>query len=567
MDKEMDIKDLPSDLDREIDERDLPKDLQSPAKKERTTNPKRVKFAEESVGSDSSSNQLLNLARTAIGQGLLPGVGDELEAALRTGSASGEEYEKTRDQIRSELKGYKSAHPVAANVSEIGGGLASLAIPGLGALRGIKGAAALGALSGLGSSEANLTGDKTDWVGAAKDTATGGTLGALIAKFPKAAVSLLAGAAGYSYLGDKDEPLSVQNAMVAGVPALTTAAITRGLPRTNAAKAFKAGKEKIPLTSHSEFGARQAEDISKVSSQLNELRENYTKTVQDNLQSLGNKTIENPLNRDPNIKAKFKEAVENSLSAAERRGEQLPPRELASLLEKQQLTPEEFIKLDSFLGKRSGGEGNQDLYKFMKEFELKGREAGLNPTYDAKSTFKDIQANISEPVTGMRQSSSDPLSKDQQNFSGIGDFLRDKNQEAKGAAFGNMSATQSRVSEINPELGKATQSTIDQIKKASEESRLAGVIGGESPSDASGVTKLAAKVAQAPAWTGFQAGVLTQEVAEKLMQVPGVSHIGKLLSKALQDGDRVKQGTAMFLIKQNPQARRAAGIELDKEKK
>lgn len=581
----MNVDELPSDLNKEVSLEDLPKDLKTqdevipPAKSKQTTDPERLKYAKDVVGSDSSSNNLLNLARTAAGQGFLAGYGDELEAALRTGSISDEDYKKTRDQIRNELRAYKAQNPKTATAAEFAGGFASLAVPGSGALRGIKGAAALGALSGLGSSEAELlSGNKADLIGAAEDTATGGTLGALIAKYPKAAMSLLAGAAGYSHFGNKEDPLSVQNALVAAAPALATAAIAHGVPKTDAAKAFKAGREGVPLTSHAEFGQRQAVDINKITGQLNELRENYNQTTLKNLQELGDKLIKNPLDDNPAIKAKFKEVINNDLLAMKRRGERLPPKELIGLIEKQHLTPEEFIKLDSFASKRAAGEGNQDLYKFMSEFERKGREAGLSPTYDAKSAFRDISSNISEPITGARSTDLDPLSKDQQTFSGIGDFIRDKKQEAKNAAFANMSATQSRISETNPELADIVGSTVGGVRKASEESRLAGVVGGEAPTDATGMSKLFTKAAQMPAWSGFQAGALTKAATDeakvftkatvdKLSSIPGTSHIGKLLGEALSSGDRWKQGAALLLIKQNEQARKAAGIELNQEQK
>lgn len=66
----------------------------------------------------------------AMLQGLTFGFGDEIEAGLRaaTGPAT---YRETLDQIQRDQAAFKSKHPVAGTVAELGGGFAS-AIPGVG---------------------------------------------------------------------------------------------------------------------------------------------------------------------------------------------------------------------------------------------------------------------------------------------------------------------------------------------------------------------------------------------------------------------------------------------------
>lgn len=63
-------------------------------------------------------------------QGLTFGFGDEIEAGLRS-AVSREKYGPTLEQIQRDQAAFKSKHPVAGTVAELGGGFAS-AIPGVG---------------------------------------------------------------------------------------------------------------------------------------------------------------------------------------------------------------------------------------------------------------------------------------------------------------------------------------------------------------------------------------------------------------------------------------------------
>lgn len=121
-----------------------------------------------------------------VGQGLLFGFGDELEAALRSGALSGAEYEKYLQNARTSQRGYAEEHPVIGTAAQIGGALlptiatfgASVPASGAGlgamALRGAATGAGLGALSGFGSAEGGLT---ERLVGAGWGAGMGGALG------------------------------------------------------------------------------------------------------------------------------------------------------------------------------------------------------------------------------------------------------------------------------------------------------------------------------------------------------------------------------------------------------
>ena len=141
------------------------------------------------------------LARGA-GQGVTLGFGDELGGAVGAlwAKAKGDPdtfaalYEQFRDLDREENKASEEQHPVANMAGQIGGGIVSLAIPGVGAAGKIgqagaaaaktagaataariggaaAGGAILGAAEGAGRSEADSIG------GLAADAAIGGTVG------------------------------------------------------------------------------------------------------------------------------------------------------------------------------------------------------------------------------------------------------------------------------------------------------------------------------------------------------------------------------------------------------
>ena len=79
------------------------------------------------------SNPLVGGARAALGQGLLMGWGDELEAWAR--SKRGEaDYQELLDRIRKEYGAYSEENPVTSTIAEFGGGvlpgLAAMLVPG-----------------------------------------------------------------------------------------------------------------------------------------------------------------------------------------------------------------------------------------------------------------------------------------------------------------------------------------------------------------------------------------------------------------------------------------------------
>lgn len=85
-------------------------------------------------------------------------------------------YIQGRDKERLSQGAMSNAHPIVAGVSDLAGSIATLPATGAVTLAGrVLTAAGLGAIAGLGSSQADLT--QGDFAGAAKDTAIGGALG------------------------------------------------------------------------------------------------------------------------------------------------------------------------------------------------------------------------------------------------------------------------------------------------------------------------------------------------------------------------------------------------------
>ena len=154
------------------------------------------------VPQDIQGNYFGNLGRTTVGQGLLLGFGDELEAGFRAAmsrfSDDPKTYKEIRDGVRQQLKQFQAQNPKTAITSEIVGGLiptvammvatpltggssGAAATANAGRMMGVAkralNAAPVSAGAGLGYSEADLTEGNVS--GAVLDTAIGGLAGVL----------------------------------------------------------------------------------------------------------------------------------------------------------------------------------------------------------------------------------------------------------------------------------------------------------------------------------------------------------------------------------------------------
>ena len=146
--------------------------------------------ARTSVFQENTQYSPLAESARSFGQGLTFGTLDELEAALRTGSISGADYERQRNQLREQQKQFGEDMPLVKTPLELAGGVAlpfgaarqvAKLAPEAQALvtgttltgqagRGTAVGAATGALSGYGYSEKD----------AVSDTVVGGIFGGVL---------------------------------------------------------------------------------------------------------------------------------------------------------------------------------------------------------------------------------------------------------------------------------------------------------------------------------------------------------------------------------------------------
>ncbi len=132
----------------------------------------------------TQQSYLAGLARSALGQGMFMGWGDELMGRLR--QIGGEDYEKAVADERAKLAAFRKANPKTAFGAELAGGFAT---PGLGLLTGaIKPAASLlgriGQASGIGAGLGSIAGagaaDQNRLAGAGAGAAAGAVLGPVV---------------------------------------------------------------------------------------------------------------------------------------------------------------------------------------------------------------------------------------------------------------------------------------------------------------------------------------------------------------------------------------------------
>jgi hypothetical protein len=173
------------------------------------------------LGSPIPYSGVAETARS-VGQGLTFGTLDEIEAALRTGSISGPEYEKQRNLLREQQKQFGMDMPIVKTGAEIGGSLiaplgiakqvAKLApttqalitgttVPGQIA-RGTGIGAVTGAASGYGFAE------KEDGSEAARGGIFGGVLGGSVPVVVKGAGTLIKNVLNSAGIGDQEAAAS-----------------------------------------------------------------------------------------------------------------------------------------------------------------------------------------------------------------------------------------------------------------------------------------------------------------------------------------------------------------------
>ena len=153
----------------------------------------------------------------SIASGAMLNWADELEAALRTGSISNEDYIRLRDQLRGQQAQFKQDNPVTGTVTELGGAMALPIGIGMGGFN--KGA------------------------GIIKETALGGGMGA-------------AGGAGRAQSMDEVPNVAATDALLGGGLTLGFSGASRLAAPSVRPEAVELRQQSIPLTPGSAFGGR-----------------------------------------------------------------------------------------------------------------------------------------------------------------------------------------------------------------------------------------------------------------------------------------------------------------------
>ncbi len=130
-------------------------------------------------------------AASAASLGFDDEVGGFVNAAIDGVKGKGFDYARERDKIRDLKKELQEANPWSYGIGSVAGSLPSVLLPGAGALNSVKAATGIGALAGLGESEADTVG------GALTDSALGGAIGGVAQKVIPGAVGKAKDAAGY----------------------------------------------------------------------------------------------------------------------------------------------------------------------------------------------------------------------------------------------------------------------------------------------------------------------------------------------------------------------------------
>jgi hypothetical protein len=173
------------------------------------------------LGSPIPYSGVAEVARS-VGQGLTFGTLDEIEAALRTGSISGPEYEKQRNLLREQQKQFGMDMPIVKTGAEIGGSLiaplgiakqvAKLApatqalITGETVLGQVGRATGIGAVTGAASGYGFA--EKEDGSEAARGGIFGGVLGGTVPVVVKGAGTLIKNVLNSAGIGDQEAAAS-----------------------------------------------------------------------------------------------------------------------------------------------------------------------------------------------------------------------------------------------------------------------------------------------------------------------------------------------------------------------
>lgn len=534
-------------------------------------------------------------------QGATAGFSDELggaEGALMEKIAGNpdkkslkELYQEYRDLQRQRNKKAEEAHPVASLAGNVTGAVGSaLLAPGLMAPKTIAGAAGLGAATGLGTSEQDLTEPSADALkGTAKDIATGGALGAVGGAIGKGVQNVLnpesLEVAG-SKLASKAVGIKPSKELARVYDSATGKVeqgsdVIKGIGKTameEGALPIRGGAEGIYDKSLDAID-HQYQKLNPIMAQT---QEKLNQNMEQNLQAaggIGRKTADflydfrNSLDTDPNQDAVMKKLEEKympyiqKLTNADGNLQQLTAfkraaQDTATDLSKAAYDqPASDLKPEAEFVKRLGGIIRQHIEDLAGTVDENASQqiSDTNKTLSNLYTYRDAAKKLMDkPSSGIGVKDA--------TTAGLG-FLA-------GGPLGAVAAEGSKIA-----LEKGTGQPIG---------RLGQIVGAKS-------LNLASKAIKTPAGDLVQKGVVNtarstvfnpfaqekvqtrynptestktasslynatddslKQVAAKFKQTPGLEFYADHLNKAIDSNDDGEKNRAVFLIMQNPTARK-----------
>lgn len=531
------------------------------------------------------------------------GFAEELTAGVE-GALTDKTYEQSRQEAREAYKRAKDVNPDSYLAGEIAGGLASLFVPG-GALaklglagKGVGGAVKaggiLGGLTGLGTSEADLT--KLELGEAAKDTATGVLLGGVTGGAFGAA-----GKAIDAYKGSKLRELVQKGVDISDPVAAQRIANTLSEDiagkLTATPKRLIEGRDKIV----SQSLGREKFTTPKTEGVLDVIHPKAPTVEPDTAFLLGSPPPK-PTSTSitpPDVKGALSKLKDDFANQPKVRG---TLRDIEELLKKPDLDANEYKLLDQMLtdlrGSNLTGQKEDKLIRFATPIQEDLKKGLPKEWHEANRLYSEYLKDIIEtPVLGGKSYSKVGPDK---TFAEVKDsvsgLLEDVAKGDKDALF-QLEEWVSRLKKFDAKspglVEEASGLNIDSLNKIiSENSSKIKALGEYStPLKPPDLTETASLVYKHPAIAlgkyafrnklgtkavgGLAKGeqvaqeaysksleVLKKytpsqllEVADSLISNAGTSRIGQQLKTALQNNDPVKKSASIFSALQNPQAR------------
>lgn len=502
---------------------------------------------------------LLNTALTQTGAGLSGGFDDEIAGALSgAGRVAGvenlggkfkdiglspegptmdwekikQEYIKTRDATRDVKNRQQQEHPAISLAANIGGAL----VNPIGAEAGLGKATALGAAAGLGSSDAELAGPNKQIAKAAVDTGVGGALGL--------AGGVLGKVAGFSGQGAKEAAAEQAAKAVRMAPGIDKGAEAAGqsllesgsLPITGSQQVLNQSIQGAKQTAGEEIGKALGHAQSGITDdaiqQAGPISEKFSSLTDDFLKNSNLNDIDS---RQVLAKAKSEfgrisesEGDLNALNKIKQDFQQLAKKTYGPN------SPAQNSSIQNFYNKAA------DLVKSHIEDLGNAGEAGAGQEIaEANAAYGPLKAAAAKTQGAAKSEALDGSALDAFN---LGKYVTNPVQQ-----FGKLAGIKDTGLLANTASANMLNSPV--VQGAAEAAGVAGEA-------LNPLVRGAVQSGDAKKNIYQQHQQQYRDYSNKLLANPKTQHLGKALDAALNSNNELNKTQALFVIQQNPQARK-----------